>query len=31
VLRTVVLMWTLRLEFFFGADPKRLARRYGNA
>ena len=31
VLRTVVLMWTLRLAFFFGADPKRLARRYGNA
>jgi rSAM/selenodomain-associated transferase 2 len=31
MLRTVVLMWTLRLAFFFGADPKRLARRYGNA
>jgi rSAM/selenodomain-associated transferase 2 len=31
VLRTVVLMWMLRLAFFFGADPKRLARRYGNA
>jgi glycosyltransferase involved in cell wall biosynthesis len=31
VLHTVVLMWTLRLAFFFGADPKRLARRYGDA
>lgn len=29
VLRTAMLMWILRLAFFFGADPKRLARRYG--
>jgi rSAM/selenodomain-associated transferase 2 len=28
LLRTVVLMWCLRLAFFFGADPDRLARRY---
>ncbi len=28
-LRTVLLMWLLRLEFFFGADPARLARQYG--
>lgn len=27
-LRTVVLMWWLRLAYFFGADPARLARRY---
>jgi hypothetical protein len=26
---TILLMWWLRLAFFFGADPKRLARRYG--
>jgi hypothetical protein len=25
----VVLMWRLRLAYFFGADPKELARRYG--
>jgi len=24
-----VLMWRLRLAYFFGADPKELARRYG--
>ena len=30
-LRTVLLMWRLRLAFFFGADPKRLARAYGYA
>jgi rSAM/selenodomain-associated transferase 2 len=30
-LRTVLLMWRLRLEFFFGADPARLARAYGYA
>lgn len=28
VLRTVVLMWRLRLGFFFGARPDELARRY---
>jgi rSAM/selenodomain-associated transferase 2 len=30
-LRTVLLMWRLRLEFFCGADPARLARAYGYA
>jgi rSAM/selenodomain-associated transferase 2 len=30
-LRTVVLMWRLRLCFFLGADPARLARQYGYA
>lgn len=30
-LRTVLLMWRLRLEFYFGADPARLARAYGYA
>ncbi len=29
VLRTVLLMWRLRLEYFFGADPDGLALRYG--
>ncbi|MDO8789876.1 MAG: TIGR04283 family arsenosugar biosynthesis glycosyltransferase [Sulfuritalea sp.] len=29
VLRTILLMWWLRAAFFFGADPKRLAQRYG--
>jgi hypothetical protein len=29
VLRTILLMWWLRAAFFFGADPARLARRYG--
>jgi rSAM/selenodomain-associated transferase 2 len=28
VLRTIILMWWLRLRFFLGADPSRLARRY---
>ncbi len=28
VLRTVLLMWRLRLAFFFGASPEELARRY---
>ncbi len=28
VLRTMLLMWRLRLAWFFGADPARLARRY---
>ena len=27
-LRTVLLMWRLRVAFFFGADPERLHRRY---
>ena len=31
VLRTVVLMWRLRLAYFFGADPAELARQYGHA
>jgi rSAM/selenodomain-associated transferase 2 len=26
---TIMLMWKLRLAFFFGADPKKLARQYG--
>jgi rSAM/selenodomain-associated transferase 2 len=29
VVRTVVLMWRLRLAFFLGAEPATLARRYG--
>ncbi|MDD5035923.1 MAG: TIGR04283 family arsenosugar biosynthesis glycosyltransferase [Methylococcaceae bacterium] len=29
VFRTIVLMWGLRLAFFFGADPARLAKIYG--
>jgi rSAM/selenodomain-associated transferase 2 len=29
VVRTVVTMWRLRLAFFLGAEPARLARRYG--
>lgn len=29
VLRTIVLMWRLRLAFFLGAEPAALARRYG--
>jgi rSAM/selenodomain-associated transferase 2 len=29
LLATVLLMWRLRLAYFFGADPKKLARRYG--
>ena len=31
VLRTVLLMWRLRLSFFFGASPERLARIYEGA
>ncbi|HEX5211788.1 MAG TPA: TIGR04283 family arsenosugar biosynthesis glycosyltransferase [Pseudolabrys sp.] len=31
VLRTIVLMWKLRLAYFFGADPVRLAKAYGYA
>jgi rSAM/selenodomain-associated transferase 2 len=30
VLRTIVLMWRLRLLYFLGAHPEDLARRYGN-
>lgn len=30
VLRTIVLMWRLRLQYAFGAAPERLARTYGN-
>ncbi|MFT4097470.1 MAG: TIGR04283 family arsenosugar biosynthesis glycosyltransferase [Rhodoblastus sp.] len=29
--RTIFLMWRLRLAYFFGADPARLARAYGYA
>ena len=29
VLRTVLLMWLLRLAYFLGAEPRTLARRYG--
>jgi rSAM/selenodomain-associated transferase 2 len=29
VLNTMLLMWRLRLAYFFGADPQALARRYG--
>jgi rSAM/selenodomain-associated transferase 2 len=29
VWRTILLMWRLRLAFFFGGDPKHLARHYG--
>jgi rSAM/selenodomain-associated transferase 2 len=28
VVRTILLMWWLRLRYFFGASPERLARRY---
>lgn len=28
-MRVIVLMWSLRLAYFFGADPAALARRYG--
>jgi rSAM/selenodomain-associated transferase 2 len=30
VVRTIVMMWTLRLKHFFGADAAVLARRYGH-
>ncbi|MDE2196233.1 MAG: TIGR04283 family arsenosugar biosynthesis glycosyltransferase [Gammaproteobacteria bacterium] len=30
VLRTILLMWYLRLAYFLGADTRRLAARYGN-
>jgi hypothetical protein len=29
VLGTIVLMWRLRIAYFFGAKPEELARRYG--
>jgi rSAM/selenodomain-associated transferase 2 len=29
VVRTMLLMWRLRLAYFFGADPQALARQYG--
>jgi rSAM/selenodomain-associated transferase 2 len=29
ILRTILLMWRLRLAYFFGTDPARLARDYG--
>ena len=29
VLNTIILMWHLRLAYFFGAEPKELARQYG--
>jgi rSAM/selenodomain-associated transferase 2 len=29
-IRTILLMWRLRLAYFFGADPAALARRYGS-
>jgi rSAM/selenodomain-associated transferase 2 len=31
ILRTVFLMWKLRLAYFLGADPAQLARHYGYA
>jgi rSAM/selenodomain-associated transferase 2 len=31
LIRTVLLMWRLRLAFYFGADPAKLARSYGYA
>jgi hypothetical protein len=31
VLRTILLMWSLRLRFFCGANPADLAREYGYA
>jgi rSAM/selenodomain-associated transferase 2 len=31
ILRTIFLMWRLRLAYFLGADPARLARQYGYA
>jgi rSAM/selenodomain-associated transferase 2 len=31
LLRTIVLMWKLRISYFLGADPLRLARQYGHA
>jgi rSAM/selenodomain-associated transferase 2 len=31
ILRTILLMWKLRLAFFLGASPERLARRYNRS
>ncbi len=31
VIRTILLMWRLRLSYYLGADPAELARRYGYA
>jgi rSAM/selenodomain-associated transferase 2 len=31
VISTILLMWRLRLAYFFGADPKELAQLYGHA
>jgi hypothetical protein len=31
LLRTIILMWCLRLAYFFGAAPETLARHYGYA
>jgi rSAM/selenodomain-associated transferase 2 len=31
ILRTILLMWRLRLAYYFGADPAKLARAYGYA
>ena len=31
VLRTILFMWSLRLRYFFGADPHRLAAEYGRS
>ena len=31
IIRTVVLMWRLRLAYFLGADPSRLAEKYAHA
>lgn len=31
VVRTIFFMWRLRLEYFLGADPRKLAMRYGYA
>jgi hypothetical protein len=30
VLRTILLMWCLRLSYYFGIEPALLARRYGS-
>lgn len=29
IIRTILKMWRLRLAFYYGADPRRLARQYG--
>jgi hypothetical protein len=31
VMRTILLMWRLRLAYYFGGNPAALARRYGYA